>query len=48
MNIESAHFIFKLRHNISLEGDVMLAEMELKAFLKRINSERKGNGFSWR
>lgn len=33
MNRQTAHFIFKLRHNISLEGDVVLAEMELKAFL---------------
>ncbi len=31
--MSTSHFIFKLRHNISLEGDVILAEMELKAFL---------------
>ncbi len=29
---QQADFVFKLRQNISLEGDLMLAEMELKAF----------------
>jgi DNA modification methylase len=33
MSHQLAKFIFKLRHNISLAGDVTLAEMELKAFL---------------
>lgn len=33
MSYQTAKFIFKLRHNISLVGDVTLAEMELKAFL---------------
>lgn len=32
---QPSKFIFKLRHNICLEGDVTLAEMELNAFLPK-------------
>lgn len=39
MSIQTTEFIFKLRHNISLEGDVMLAEMELQAFLPESSIE---------
>jgi 16S rRNA G966 N2-methylase RsmD len=33
MNEQPAQFIFKLRQNITLEGDLLLAKMELEAFL---------------
>jgi len=33
MNNQMASFIFKLRQNIVLEGDLVLAKMELDAFL---------------
>jgi hypothetical protein len=33
---QTAQFIFKLRNNISLEGDVKLAEMEIQSFLPNI------------
>ncbi|MGK7872824.1 MAG: DNA methyltransferase [Xenococcaceae cyanobacterium] len=39
MSSQTAQFIFKLRHNISLTGDVILAEMELKAFLSESSIE---------
>ncbi len=34
MSKQSAYFIFKLRKNIALEGDLALAKMELHAFIK--------------
>ena len=33
MNSQSASFVFKLRQNIVLEGDLVLAKMELESFL---------------
>jgi DNA modification methylase len=33
MITQPAHFVFKLRQNIALEGDLLLARMELEAFL---------------
>ncbi len=33
MNLQPALFVFKLRQNIALEGDLLLARMELESFL---------------
>ena len=33
MTSQPAYFVFKLRQNISLEGDLLLARMELEALL---------------
>lgn len=40
INSNTTQFIFKLRHNISLDGDVILAEMELKSFLPEASIEK--------
>jgi hypothetical protein len=39
MSQQIAQFIFKLRNNISLEGDVKLAEMEIQAFLPDVRMQ---------
>jgi len=43
MNYQMAQFVFKLRHNISLEDDAKLAEKEIQAFLPNASLESIAN-----
>lgn len=43
MNYQMAQFVFKLRHNISLEDDAKLAKKEIQAFLPNASLESIAN-----